>query len=73
MTPRQMQTLRQWWPFVTIVFTAGILYATLRGDVANSVRTPRFEAESLRTKIRFENLERQQKTLDAICRAVRCK
>jgi hypothetical protein len=87
MTPRQIQLWRQWVPIVTVLVTAGMVWATLRNDVADSVRIPRFEAESLKTAIRFRDQQREldaiqanqkvirenQRTLDAICKAVRCK
>jgi hypothetical protein len=73
MTPRQIQRLKQLGPIVGFIFGAGVIYATLKDDVRQSVRTSRFEAESIRTKHRFERIEENGRTLDAICKALpRC-
>lgn len=75
MTPRQMQRLKQLGPIVGFIFGAGVIYATLKRDVAESVRVPRFEAESLKVRSqlrahdqRLDRLEAVDSKLDAICR-----
>ncbi len=78
MTPRQMQTLRQWWPIVSALVMAGMIWATLKRDVAESVRIPRFEAESLKVRSQLNSHDRRidrletsvDNKLDALCRAL---
>lgn len=70
----------KWWP---LILAAGSLVAgwtTVRRDVSESVRIPRYEAESLRTMVRFRDQQREidalladRMLLRSICAAVRCK
>lgn len=73
------QTFRNWWPIVALLGSGLVAWTTLKRDVAESVRTPRFEAESIRVhhdlddhQREIQAMQRQQQTIDAICRAVRC-
>jgi len=81
MTPRQQDVLLKIAPFIGLLVSGVIAWTTLKRDVSESVRVPRFEKDSIANQHDHRDFERrlnaseaaQQRSLDAICRAVRCK
>jgi hypothetical protein len=80
MTPRQQDLLFRLAPFIGLLVSGVIAWTTLKRDVSESVRIPRFEKDSISNQHDHRDYERQllelkanQKSLDAICRAVRCR
>ena len=72
--------LSKYWPIIVAAGTLLVAWTTINRDVQESVRIPRFEAESLRTLVRFRDQQREldaiqadRAMLRAICAAVRCK
>ena len=76
MTPQQAKVvylLKIWGPVIAFIFGAGAIWTRDRGDLANSVRVPRFEAESIRVHFDLDILRQTQSDVRAICQAVKAR
>ena len=81
MTPRQQEFMLRYWPLIVAAGSLLVGWTTLKIDVGNALPVQRFIVDSISNLHDHRDFERRltmteqanQRSLDAICRAVRCK